>query len=525
MTRRLSEPPVLQGFTHVGHLGGGGFADVFLYHQESLNRKVAVKVLLADASVPAVRQQFKDEGTLMAALSSHPNIVSIFTAAIADDGRPYLVMEYCSRDNLSKRYRAAPMSVADVLATGVQLAGAVETAHRAGIVHRDIKPANVLTTDYGRPALTDFGISVNFHRARGIDQVGLSIPWSPPEMLSEEAWGDERSDVYSLAATVYSMLARRSPFELPGHANGQVELYGRIQRQPVPAVGRSDMPASLERVLQRGMAKLPANRFATALEFATELQAIEDQLGFTSTRVDVLDDDPVAVRVAQRVNDDGRTRVRQLITIDPSAPAGHASARIPPQKVHPDLQSAESRLRPAPAEFDDEPDRTMIRRPVVVGTPVPVDVRAQPPEPAVEPAVRTASRWPKVLVGALGVLVVAGVAVVLLTRGTKTPDPPVDNSITVPTLPVAAVAPAPVTDLRAASSSSGITFSWTDPAPSADQYYKWQRTDPGADPTSQLSDQPTATVSAPHACIVVYVVRRVGGETSTPSAEYCAGQG
>src|SRR5690625_4811379 len=87
--------------------------------------------------------------------SAHPPIVTIYHADTAGDGRPYLVMEYCPRPNLSVRYRTAPLGVAESVRIGIRLAGAVETAHRAGILHRDIKPANVLTTDYGWPALTD----------------------------------------------------------------------------------------------------------------------------------------------------------------------------------------------------------------------------------------------------------------------------------------------------------------------------------------------------------------------------------
>src|SRR5690606_6094913 len=94
VTRAPSAPPKLPGFSFVRHIGGGGFADVFLYDDESLGRQVAVKVLLASQSDDAVREQFRAESTVMAALSDHQHIVTIFQAAISSDGRPYLVMEY-----------------------------------------------------------------------------------------------------------------------------------------------------------------------------------------------------------------------------------------------------------------------------------------------------------------------------------------------------------------------------------------------------------------------------------------------
>lgn len=230
-------PPEILGLTLVRHLGGGGFADVYLYEQKALGRRVAVKVLRANASTEDVQRQFTAESRLMAALSDHINIVTIHDASIAPDGRPYLVMAYCPGLNLADRYKTQQMTVAEVLSIGVQLAGAIETAHRQGILHRDIKPANVLTAADGRPALTDFGISVAMGALHEEESVGLSIPWSPPEMLSGTPTGDHRADVYSLAASLFTLLARRSPFELLGRSNDQVDLITRIQRAPSPRPG------------------------------------------------------------------------------------------------------------------------------------------------------------------------------------------------------------------------------------------------------------------------------------------------
>src|SRR5690606_6384856 len=117
--------------------------------------RVAVKVMLPQAVASGGVEAFTAEANVMAQLSSHPAIVSIYEASVSPDGRPYLVMEYCSKPNLQARYRRQRLSVAEALRIGVQVAGGVETAHRAGILHRDIKPANILVTEYGRPALTD----------------------------------------------------------------------------------------------------------------------------------------------------------------------------------------------------------------------------------------------------------------------------------------------------------------------------------------------------------------------------------
>ena len=157
--RPPAPPPDIPGYNYLALLGSGGFSDVFLYEQDRPRRKVAVKVLISDLKTESARRRFESEANLMAQLSSHPYIVTIYEAEVTAGGHSYLAMEYCSRPSLDVRYRRARFSVDEVLAVGVQVASAVETAHRAGIAHRDIKPANILVTDYNRPALTDFGIS------------------------------------------------------------------------------------------------------------------------------------------------------------------------------------------------------------------------------------------------------------------------------------------------------------------------------------------------------------------------------
>ena len=223
MARRLpSQPPVLPGFSYVHVLGSGGFADVFLYEQNMPRRQVAVKVMLSEVVNDQVRQMFQAEANLMAQLSAHPSILTVYQASVSSDGRPYLVMELCSA-SLSERYRREPLPVPEVLRIGIKIGSAVETAHQAGVLHRDIKPSNILLTAYGHPVLSDFGIASTLTRPKDQESVGLSIPWSAPEVLLDETPGTVASEVWSLAATVYSLLAGRSPFEIPG----RIELLER----------------------------------------------------------------------------------------------------------------------------------------------------------------------------------------------------------------------------------------------------------------------------------------------------------
>jgi serine/threonine protein kinase len=306
VTRRLpSTPPNLPGFAFIRVLGSGGFADVFLYEQNMPRRLVAVKVLLAEVVNDDLRQMFQAEANLMAQLSSHPSILTVYQASVAADGRPYLVMEYCS-STLGQRYRAVQLPLAEVLSIGVRIASAVETAHRQGVLHRDIKPSNILTTAYGHPVLSDFGIAATLGEAETRDAVGVSIPWSAPEVLNDDVSGSVASEVWSLGATVYSLVAGRSPFEIPGGDNASVALMSRIEKARPAPTGRVDVPRTLERVLAKAMSRRPQDRQGSALEFIRDLQAVEEELGLHQTPIEVAMDDWA---LATAIDFDERTRI------------------------------------------------------------------------------------------------------------------------------------------------------------------------------------------------------------------------
>ncbi|SEI69327.1 Serine/threonine protein kinase [Arthrobacter sp. yr096] len=315
--RPPAPPPPIPGFKYISLLGSGGFSDVYLYEQDRPRRKVAVKVLLSDLKTEGARRRFESEANLMAQLSSHPYIVTIFEAEITENGHSYLAMEYCSRPSLDVRYRRQRFSVDEVLAVGIQVASAVETAHRAGIVHRDIKPANILVTDYNRPALTDFGISGTIG-ADTEDDAGMSIPWSPPEQFRGGAVDGVPVDIWALGATLYTLLAGRSPFVLPGQDNSQRELISRITNSPLPRLGRADVPESLELVLATSMAKSPDSRYSSAHAFALALQRIQTELNLSVTPFEVLEEPGHG---DEQHPDDNfeETRVRSIAAIDPDA--------------------------------------------------------------------------------------------------------------------------------------------------------------------------------------------------------------
>jgi serine/threonine protein kinase len=286
-TRLPSAPPILPGLTYIRPLGSGGFADVFLYEQNMPRRDVAVKVLPSDVRDPELRRMFNAEADVLAHLSAHPSIVTVYQAGISADGRPYIVMEFCP-GGLAQRYRHERVPVAEVLEIGVRMASALESAHRAGLVHRDVKPSNILVTTFGAPVLADFGISSSLSRATADEVLAMSIPWSAPEVVAEQTAGTIASEVWSLGATVYSLLAGRSPFERRERGqNTKEQLRRRIARASYTPIPRADVPASLQDVLARAMSRDPARRFASAREFAEALRTVQAELGISPTSLEV----------------------------------------------------------------------------------------------------------------------------------------------------------------------------------------------------------------------------------------------
>ena len=327
--RRPLDPPAIPNATFVRHLGSGGFADVYLFRQLMPQRDVAVKVLRPDSNAQA-SAAFDAEVNLMARVSNHPSIVSFYTAGITDDGRHYLVMEYCPPPHLGQRSKEHRIPVSQALDIGVRIAGAVETLHQRGIIHRDVKPMNILFTQFGHPVLTDFGIAAQ----TGTDEEtagGFSVAWAPPEQQDGTGPFGPTIDVYSLAATVHGILTGHSPFEVPGGDNRELSVLNRVLRSPVPAIGRSDVPAELERILAIAMSKDHKRRYQSAREFALALQHVQSSLRLTPTPFEAM-----GVEAPTATYEDDRT-VTVLTKVDPapapaSAPApaaAHAPASAP----------------------------------------------------------------------------------------------------------------------------------------------------------------------------------------------------
>jgi serine/threonine protein kinase len=470
VARRLpSQPPVLPGFSHVHVLGSGGFADVFLYEQNMPRRQVAVKVMLSEVVNDQVRQMFQAEANLMAQLSSHPSILTVYEASVSADGRPYLVMELCS-SALSARYRSERIPVPEVLRIAVKIGSAIETAHRAGVLHRDIKPSNILMTAYGHPVLSDFGIAATVAETQEQDTVGMSIPWSAPEVLMDETPGSVTSEVWSLAATVYSLLAGRSPFEVPGDSNKSTDLISRINRAKPQPIARADVPASLEKLLTSAMSRNPKNRPATVLELIRSFQSIETELGVPQTPIEVAMDDWALATVGDL---EDKTRVR-----------GVAGALLP--------TTSPNRRRRRRVDTSYSSVGTMVRESVAA--------RSGTVRPGQNGRMR-ALVWAIVAVGVLALaLGITAFFVIINANGS------------IPT----------VSNIQATPPGATVKFTWQNPGLSSQDEYLVSTSDGGSS-VQQANSFVVNTTAGEHICVTVTVNR--DGKLGTPSAPKCVDVG
>ena len=273
----------------VNSLGSGGMGEVYLAHDDRLGRAVALK-RLSDPSLTteAIRRRVLHEARAAAALS-HPNIATIFD--VLDTGaEPAIVMEYVPGESLARQIARGPLPVHRALEIAVQISDALVEAHGHGIIHRDLKPANVQITPSGKAKILDFGIarSVGDQEAAAAPTASFSrdagrIVGTPGYMAPEQLVGgtaDKRSDIYALGVLLYEMLTGRRPFEATDVLKGALAaLAGGAP--PVIEVA-PHVPAYLSALVERAMAKDPADRVQTAGELSADLQRAWAQVGSAS---------------------------------------------------------------------------------------------------------------------------------------------------------------------------------------------------------------------------------------------------
>ena len=257
-------------------LGTGGMAEVWLAEDRRLGRWVAVKVLrdvLPGEQEGELVSGFRREAHIIARVQ-HPNIVQVYDAGVYD-GRNYIVMEYVHGYSLRALLEAQPrLSEAEAIGYATQLAAALQSAHDKGIVHCDVKPENILISEQQVPKLADFGVAETLTRTlspQEAREILGTIAYLAPEVI-QGADADARSDVYSLALTLYEMVAGR----LPWAGANPAAVAGQRLATPAPPVRAFNRAVSpeLEAVLGRALALSQDGRFQSAGEFANALRRL-----------------------------------------------------------------------------------------------------------------------------------------------------------------------------------------------------------------------------------------------------------
>jgi eukaryotic-like serine/threonine-protein kinase len=271
-------------------LGAGGMGEVYKARDTRLDRTVAIKVLPAHvAADAALRARFEREARVISGLD-HPNICVLYDVG-REENVDFLVMQYLEGETLAERLRRGPLPLEQALRRGIEIADALDRAHRAGVLHRDLKPGNIILTKSGAKLL-DFGLAKL--ATSGADTAGESTPetlsspltgqgtilgtllyMSPEQLEGREV--DARSDIFSFGAVLYEMVTGTRAFE----AKSQASVIGAIlERDPPPLTSHVPLaPASLERVVRKCVAKDPDRRWQSARDLADELAWVAQSSG------------------------------------------------------------------------------------------------------------------------------------------------------------------------------------------------------------------------------------------------------
>lgn len=262
----------------ISELGRGGMAAVHLARDPYFDRQVAIKVLPPQLTRDTqYLSRFRREARVIAALE-HPYIVPVYDYG-EQDGQPYLVMRYMPGGTLANRMVSAPLPLSSVVPVVSRLAEALNEAHLHNIVHRDLKPTNVMFDARDQAYLSDFGVAKILEASGAESLTGSSVIGTPAYMSPEQAVGDrlidQRSDIYSLGVMTFEMLTGRQPYQ----ADTPVRLLLKHVTEPVPQLdlaelARLGLPAGLNSILARALAKKPENRYSTATDLAAPLQRL-----------------------------------------------------------------------------------------------------------------------------------------------------------------------------------------------------------------------------------------------------------
>ena len=294
MTDDACEELGIPDISEARQIGSGAFGRVYRARQNSLDRIVAVKVLANVELDEETTRRFDREGKAIGRLSGHPNIVDVYSQGATEDNKPYLMMEFCPGGSYGDQIRReGSLTWREATEVAITTAGALETAHRAGILHRDIKPDNILIDDYDIPRLADFGIA-RMSKSADLTATGTltgSPAHMPPELIAGES-ATTASDVYSLASTLFTLIAGRPAF-VRDTDESIVPLLQRISFEPAPRLEEWGVPRPVADVVARALSKEPAERPGTCEAFGNELNHARAASGIEQVPMKIHGDRPL----------------------------------------------------------------------------------------------------------------------------------------------------------------------------------------------------------------------------------------
>lgn len=265
-------------------LSDGGSGTVYRAQQAGVGRSVAVKVLALRPDGDDIAR-FEAECHALGSLSSHPNILTVYDSGLTGFGRPYLVLELAPGGTIGERIeREGALPWEDAVTIVVKIAGALETAHRSGVLHRDVKPENILVSRFGEPLLGDFGLArFTYADATRTGTLTTSLPHAAPEIIDGRS-ATAASDVYALGSTLYTLVAGDLAF-VRDSDESWTPVVSRIASSPPPDLRPRGVPDEIAAVVEAAMAKDPAERPESVEAFGRALQTAQEHLGMASTRM------------------------------------------------------------------------------------------------------------------------------------------------------------------------------------------------------------------------------------------------
>jgi serine/threonine-protein kinase PknK len=270
----------LREYADLEELGSSPLSVVYGATERATRRKVVLRILLVDRASPVIADVLDREVIGLGSLWAHPNVLTLLRVTSSSDGRPVLVFERC-KGSVASRLAGQALSPEDVTSLGIKIAGALECSHRQGTLHRDIKPKSLFVSEFGEPALGDFGMARLWAASQfNVGAVEARTSHTQPEVL-EGRPPTAVSDVYALASTMYELLVGHSPFG-SDDLESTAAMMMRILRDDPPPLPPS-VPQDLAFAIYGALAKDPGQRPAGALAFAGVLSRVEEENGWGPT--------------------------------------------------------------------------------------------------------------------------------------------------------------------------------------------------------------------------------------------------